>query len=419
MLFRSEFIRARAGLFFDRAGPSIDSELPDSANRRNIILVIMESFAYSMVTDTFRGQRVAPAIHGMARQGLHLSRFYANSWRSSRALWSIYSGELDRIHGLIFLNNPQNVLPFISDILRAEGYYNCWFHGNHAAWDNRANMLKRHGFDGVFGKEAYPDDSRATGWGICDSDFFHHTFHKLDSIARGSRPFFATVLSLSNHHPYEFPNATGLFANPDDDPFVSALNGHRYADMALGRFYDSLRTRSWFDNTFLLVTADNGSLCATRAATVEERMERLFHIPCILQGPGIPRAARDSTLASQIDLAPTILNLAGAKTTRFGLGKSIFGRSDSGFVPIVAPSRAATVAPGGIRTAAYHEAPGNRSAAAPHDPRHYLLQRYQSLWSRLIAGGQERVVLRGAMGESSPALTLRESGAAAIQSSER
>lgn len=413
------FVRTRAKLFFGARKTAADSIPAASGERKNIVLVIMESFAYDMTIDTFDGQRIAPGMAAIAQRGLSFSRFYANSWRSSRALWSIYSGELDRIRGLLFLNNPQNAMPFMSDILRDKGYFNCWFHGNYASWDNRANILSRHGFEGIFGKEAFPDSCRSTGWGICDRDFFHHTFHKLDSIAARTQPFFATVLSISNHHPYEFPDSTGLFANPGNEVSISAINGHRYSDIALSHFYDSLRTRAWFNNTYLIVTADNGNLCGRPAATIGERIERLFHIPCIIQGPEMPFGAHDSTPGSQIDLAPTILHLAGERITRFGLGVSIFSRTGHALVPIVAPSRAATITPGGICTAAYGSTPASRSARTGCAARADLLLRYQSLWSRLIANGQERNVLRGAMGARSPALVIRPVGRASAQTNER
>lgn len=90
----------------------------------------------------------------------------------------------------------------------------------------------------------------------------------------------------------------------------------RQLDAELGRFVAALRRLELLDETLLVVTSDHG----------EEFMEhgRLEHfltthqeslrVPLLLRGPGVPAGRRVSAPVSSVDLAPTLLALAGVET---------------------------------------------------------------------------------------------------------
>ena len=80
----------------------------------------------------------------------------------------------------------------------------------------------------------------------------------------------------------------------------------RYADYALGRFYDTVKTKPYFKDTIFLVIADHDA----RAGGSDLVPVKNFHIPGALFGAGIEKRSEDHVV-SQIDIPKTLLSLAG------------------------------------------------------------------------------------------------------------
>ena len=92
----------------------------------------------------------------------------------------------------------------------------------------------------------------------------------------------------------------------------------RYADWALGRFFERAKASPYWENTVFLVAADHDS----RVFGASLVPVRHFHIPAVILGAGIePR--RDERLISQIDLAPTLLSLTGVDTEHPMIGHDL------------------------------------------------------------------------------------------------
>jgi len=79
----------------------------------------------------------------------------------------------------------------------------------------------------------------------------------------------------------------------------------KYADWAIGDFIERARTRPWFDDTVFVIVADH---CAAARGKTDLPIDR-FHIPLLIYAPKHLAPARIDTVASQIDIAPTVLAL--------------------------------------------------------------------------------------------------------------
>ena len=68
------------------------------------------------------------------------------------------------------------------------------------------------------------------------------------------------------------------------------------------------------DNTYVVFTSDNGFLLGEhRLLTKNLPYWQSIRVPLLVRGPGIPHGAQRNGLATMIDLAPTIADLAGAR----------------------------------------------------------------------------------------------------------
>src|SRR5690606_363481 len=122
--------------------------------------------------------------------------------------------------------------------------------------------------------------------------------------ATPDQPTFTLAFSVSNHSPWEYPSGR---IDPDGNP-ATVENTVRYADWAIGQFFDRARESDYWDNTVFLIVADHDS----RVGGANLVPLRHFHIPALILGADVaPRS--DNRLISQIDLPTTLLSLTGVK----------------------------------------------------------------------------------------------------------
>ena len=162
-----------------------------------------------------------------------------------------------------------------------------------------------------------------------DVDMFEQALEKMDAF---QQPFFAEIMTLSNHHPFDhdydidFPES--LASVPGDEHYRSYLRGMYYTDHAVGGFIEAARNRPWFENTIFVVLGDHAVRAfpegpgGDRLGTVVET-EIYFRGRLLLFGPAWLEPARAEVVGSQIDVAPTLLDLLGIRTPNAFLGVSL------------------------------------------------------------------------------------------------
>jgi arylsulfatase A-like enzyme len=97
-------------------------------------------------------------------------------------------------------------------------------------------------------------------------------------------------------------------------------------DAEVGRFVADLEQRGVLNNTILIISADHGeSFTADYGGHSGPKLhDALTRIPLIFKGPGFPPGLRIDQPVSQVDLAPTILDLAGDARSGAGMeGRSL------------------------------------------------------------------------------------------------
>jgi phosphoglycerol transferase MdoB-like AlkP superfamily enzyme len=137
-------------------------------------------------------------------------------------------------------------------------------------------------------------------WGVADEDLFTLALREADERHAAGRPFFEHVMTTSNHRPFTYPEGRV------DLPSGSGREGAvRYTDWAIGDFIARARGKPWFDDTvFVIVAAHTSSARGKTDLPVEG-----FHIPLLIYSPRHVAPRRVDYVASQIDVAPTLLAL--------------------------------------------------------------------------------------------------------------
>lgn len=112
-----------------------------------------------------------------------------------------------------------------------------------------------------------------------------------------------------------------LPAGPPRDPAVMRAFIHAYyatishLDHQVGTMVDQLKAAGLWGHTILFFLSDNGYHLGSHGLGNKITMhEESVRVPLFVVGPGVPEGSRTSALVSSLDLYPTILRMAGAKS---------------------------------------------------------------------------------------------------------
>jgi phosphoglycerol transferase MdoB-like AlkP superfamily enzyme len=153
-------------------------------------------------------------------------------------------------------------------------------------------------------------------WGVADEDLFTLTLKEVDKAAASGKPFFAHVMTTSNHPPFTYP------ADRIDLPSGKAgrSGAVKYTDWAIGDFLKRAAGKPWFDDTVFVITADHCSSSWGRSALPMHR----YHIPLFIYSPKHIEPKRVDRLMAQIDIPPTLLGLLNFSYTSSFYGYDLF-----------------------------------------------------------------------------------------------
>lgn len=280
------------------------SPVADSARPCNIVIILEESLGAEYV-GCLGGLRLTPRFDELSRHGLLLTNLYCTGTRTVRGIEAVISGFLPSPgSSVVKLASFQRNFFTLADLLQRQGYTAEFIYGGRSTFDNMRAFFLGNGFTRIYDEASFEKPVFRGSWGVSDEDLFRKA-HEI-FLQHGSKPFFALLLSTSNHDPFEFPAGRIETGAHDSDPRLNAI---RYADYALGMFFNRARTAPYFPNTVFLVIADH----STRLRGQDLIPLQKFHIPGLLIAPGVS-PARCGVLASQIDMVPTLLDAAGLET---------------------------------------------------------------------------------------------------------
>lgn len=91
------------------------------------------------------------------------------------------------------------------------------------------------------------------------------------------------------------------------------LNCLRDVDRSVDLVLDALAASGQADRTVVVFTADHGDMVGSHGLRQKGALiyDENFHVPLIISHPEVPGGGRNSALASGVDLAPTLLDIAG------------------------------------------------------------------------------------------------------------
>ena len=272
--------------------------------RLNVVLVMEESFGSVYVDglDNRTQESTSPSVSRLAKDGLFFTNIYATGNRTVRGLEALLTS-FPPIPGISTVRRSgsegMNSLPFL---LSRMGYTTAFLYGGRGAFDNMGHYWSTIGFDTVWDQNDIAEPGFTTIWGVADEYLFGEALKRMDAMPR-ERPFFLSLLTVSNHRPYTYPD--GRIAKPAKQKRKE--NSATYADWAFGDFIERARKHAWFDDTVFIFIGDHGP----RVYGAAQVPVPSYRVPLLIYSPKHIEPAVNSALGSSLDMAPTLLGLLG------------------------------------------------------------------------------------------------------------
>jgi arylsulfatase A-like enzyme/Flp pilus assembly protein TadD len=254
---------------------------------------------------------LTPQLDALASQGVVFEHAYSQAPITPVSHATILTGTYPQYHGIRNFGDrlPPSV-PFLPDILHAQGYHTGAFVGS-------IILDPKNGFASGFER----------GFDVYDAGFHRQKTGERREASMQRRgdmtlgrvlewlpkqqgsPFFLWFHLWDAHDPYNPP-----------EPFRSRFPGApyngsiAYLDATVGKLLDYLRDQGLYDNTLIAIAADHGESLGEHGELTHSIFlyDSTIHVPLLLKLPGNRFVGqRVNATASLVDLAPTLLDVLG------------------------------------------------------------------------------------------------------------
>lgn len=271
--------------------------------RKNIVIILMESHG-SQFVGALGGLPLSPNFDALANEGWLFEKCFATGTRSVRGIEAVTTGFTPTpARSVVKLGKSQTGFFTVADLLADRGWHTSFIYGGEKHFDNMASFFYGNGFKEIIDENDYENPVFTGSWGVSDEDLFAMADKKFSEWHAAGTPFYSLVFTSSNHDPFEFPDGRIELYDAEKQ---TRRNAAKYADYALGKFFEAAKKSAYWNDTVFLVVADHDSRVSGASLVPVEH----FRIPALILGGGVS-AKRDSRLISQIDLPTTLLSLAG------------------------------------------------------------------------------------------------------------
>lgn len=353
---------------------------------KNIISIHCESMQQINMLLNFNGLELTPNLNQMARDSLYFSNFYSqvSVGTSSDSEFTFNTSLMPTNSGTAFVSYFNREYVSIPKLLKEKGYYTFSMHANNGSYWNRNVMHESLGYDRFYSKKDYEIDE-VIGLGLSDKSFFRQSIEKIKDINEQGKPYYGTILMLTNHTPFSDVDKYGDFPvdikevalDEDGNPIVNEETGEieqvvypymegtklgnyfksvHYADEALGEFLTGLEEAGLMENTVIVLYGDHDARLpkadynrlfnydkendTTLPSDVESfykvdsfQYELLRKVPFLIYSKETKEALHKeiTTVMGMYDVMPTLGNMFGFYN-KYQLGKDIFNTTDDNIV---------------------------------------------------------------------------------------
>ncbi|HKW65366.1 MAG TPA: sulfatase-like hydrolase/transferase [Candidatus Acidoferrum sp.] len=282
-----------------------------ATNQPNVILITLDTVRADRMDFLGSKRGLTSHLDALAAQGVVFEHAYSQAPITPVSHATILTGTYPQYHGIRNFGDrlPPSV-PFLPDILHAQGYHTGAFVGS-------IILDPKNGFASGFER----------GFDVYNAGFHRQktgerreaSMQRRGEVTLGyvlewlshqkGSPFFLWFHLWDAHDPYNPPEPfRSRFPNA---PYNGCI---AYVDDIVGKLLDYLRTQGLYDNALIAVAADHGESLGEHGELTHSIFlyDATIHVPLLLKLPGNRFGSQHvKATASLVDLAPTLLDALG------------------------------------------------------------------------------------------------------------
>ena len=288
---------------------------PKSTHPWNIVFFVMESVGTRYIFDTSKGNPMPmPFLHKISREGWYLKRHYTTSNVSTKAIFSLFSGNYDFFNRETFGTRPDAEVPAIYNWL-GEGYDSFLVTPSSISWYFPTKFVKNNGLSEIHSYEnlkfKIKEEFHSLGHYIARDEIQTVDFF-IRRLSKAREPFLGIYISFAAHFPY-FDYGEGYRILEDDGRLISRYyNNLNLLDHMIQRIVDHLQEQGQLERTILVIMGDHGQAFGQHHPnnfmhyrySYNENLET----PAILYQPALFKPKVFGFPTSHVDILPTLLD---------------------------------------------------------------------------------------------------------------
>jgi len=285
----------------------------------NIVLIILESFTADIIPQLGGEKGVTPFLDSLIDKGLLFSSVFATGFRTDIGFVTIHTGFPSQpLQSILSIPEKAKKLPSISTSLYQNGYHTSLYYGGESEFFNFRAFILNKDYQRLTDIREFEKKDLNSKWGAHDAVVFNRA---IQDLKKEQEPFFSTIMTLSNHEPFEVPVKSKFPGNEMADKFRSTAY---YTDQCLKDFFAVASKENWYKNTLFVLVADHGHRLPKNESEVY--MPQRSHIPLVYFGNVLQPSYKGKVIsktASQSDLPATLLAQLGIDHKGFYWSKNL------------------------------------------------------------------------------------------------
>jgi choline-sulfatase len=287
--------------------------------RPNVLLVTIDTLRADRLGCYGAADALTPTLDGLAASGVRFATAVAHAPLTAPSHASILTGRTPPRHGV--RDNGGFALredvPTLAEAFRRASYRTAAFVSGFPV-DHRFGFAR--GFELYDDRLPHGDDPRRAAYVERTAEATTAAAMRWLDETGAARPWFLWVHYFDPHAPYEAPRevADRVPGRPYDAEVA-------FVDMQLGALLRRVEPAGGHPGTVVLVTADHGESLGEHGEETHGVFvyDATLRVPLLLAAPGLSGGRVAATVARGIDVAPTLLDLAGLPALEGAEGRSL------------------------------------------------------------------------------------------------
>lgn len=297
-----------------------ENEYSHRAKDKNVIVIQMESMQDFLINRTIDGNEITPNLNKLMKENIRFENmYYQTSVGNTSDAELIFNNSLFPLADKPACYECQkNSFESIGHALKKKGYSNYGFHGNQASFWNRHLIYPLYGYDSFIDNSMLENDEFIFP-GLSDRSFFRQIVDFLKGKSADGK-YFAFLITLSLHHPYDYFENYNFAVGSYERNFIGKyLKGAHYSDECIGKFVEDLKSNGMYEDSLIVMYGDHAGIPRQYRQELMNFMSvenndfnwiKLQKVAAFLHLPGQSESKNVKKVVGQIDILPTISNLA-------------------------------------------------------------------------------------------------------------